>query len=337
MEYVISDIHGRIDLFDKILEQINLKEGDMLYVLGDVIDRGGGLSVAVRLLELYKKGLVTFIQGNHEFLLYESLKKHRSNARILNNCLEIGKLLETNKQIRERQGQLSNKSGFGAILKSIGNVFNSFSNLKIMGDLQSEIRDSISSTRDCSSREEFETWKEMSELEDETLVEIFEMFASNKEIHKIIEVGEKQYILVHGGINYSPGMIGNLLVREEFYSKPNNKELLKEYGAREDCIVIFGHTTTRDINIELNGTYIAPNKIWYDVVNNDKIGIDCGASYPNGQLACLRLDDMKEFYVKNESRFIVEPYKITNILNEPERIYKEVFPLIAETLNQKGA
>ena len=34
----MSDIHGRIDLFDKMLEQINLKEGDMLYILGDCID-----------------------------------------------------------------------------------------------------------------------------------------------------------------------------------------------------------------------------------------------------------------------------------------------------------
>ena len=31
----------------------------------------------------------------------------------------------------------------------------------------------------------------------------------------------------------------------------------------------------------------------------DKIGIDCGSGYPEGsqgRLACLRLDDMQEFY-----------------------------------------
>ena len=39
-------------------------------------------------------------------------------------------------------------------------------------------------------------------------------------------------------------------------------------------------------------------RIWY---GNGLIGIDCGAAYPTGmnpkgRLACLRLDDMKEFY-----------------------------------------
>ena len=45
MIYCMSDIHGRIDLFEKMLEKINLKKGDMLYIIGDSIDRGGGLKV----------------------------------------------------------------------------------------------------------------------------------------------------------------------------------------------------------------------------------------------------------------------------------------------------
>ena len=45
-----------------------------------------------------------------------------------------------------------------------------------------------------------------------------------------------------------------------------------------------------------------PMQIWY---GSHMIGIDCGSSYPengstengcSGRLACLRLDDMKEFY-----------------------------------------
>ena len=39
MIYVISDIHGRKDRFEDVLEQINLQENDVLYILGDVIDR----------------------------------------------------------------------------------------------------------------------------------------------------------------------------------------------------------------------------------------------------------------------------------------------------------
>lgn len=56
--------------------------------------------------------------------------------------------------------------------------------------------------------------------------------------------------------------------------------------------------------------------------NNDKIGVDCGASFPNGQLACLRLDDMKEFYVRNEQNIITPMEKISQIFSEVSK--KEV-------------
>lgn len=48
---------------------------------------------------------------------------------------------------------------------------------------------------------------------------------------------------------------------------------------------------------------MAPMRIWHET---DRIGIDCGSGFPEekdcegyykyGNLACLRLDDMKEFY-----------------------------------------
>ena len=103
---------------------------------------------------------------------------------------------------------------------------------------------------------------------------------------------------------------------------PVDKSILKSRGYKDNTVVIFGHRTTRDINIFKNGTYIAPNKIWYDTDNNDKIGIDCGASFPNGQLACLRLDDMKEFYVRNEQNIITPMEKISQIFSEVSK--KEV-------------
>ena len=48
MTYVMSDIHGRIDLFEKMLNEINFSKNDKLYVLGDCIDRGGGLKVLLK-------------------------------------------------------------------------------------------------------------------------------------------------------------------------------------------------------------------------------------------------------------------------------------------------
>lgn len=39
MLYVLSGIHGNKDHFDNILEKINLRMEDSLYILSDVIDR----------------------------------------------------------------------------------------------------------------------------------------------------------------------------------------------------------------------------------------------------------------------------------------------------------
>ena len=50
---------------------------------------------------------------------------------------------------------------------------------------------------------------------------------------------------------------------------------------------MFGHTPTNHFqNAE-------PMSIWK---GDNAIGIDCGCGYDHGRLACLRLDDMKEFY-----------------------------------------
>ena len=40
MTYAISDLHGCLDKWQAMLKQIDLKENDMLFVLGDIIDRG---------------------------------------------------------------------------------------------------------------------------------------------------------------------------------------------------------------------------------------------------------------------------------------------------------
>lgn len=55
----------------------------------------------------------------------------------------------------------------------------------------------------------------------------------------------------------------------------------------EDKIIVTGHTPTGLIERSFNG------KIWQ---MNNHIAIDCGAVFGNS-LGCLRLDDMKEFYV----------------------------------------
>ncbi len=40
MIYAVSDIHGCYKLYQKLLDKIHFSDKDLLYVLGDVIDRG---------------------------------------------------------------------------------------------------------------------------------------------------------------------------------------------------------------------------------------------------------------------------------------------------------
>ena len=40
--FVVSDIHGYYNLFQKLLNKIDLKKDDLLIILGDSCDRGEG-------------------------------------------------------------------------------------------------------------------------------------------------------------------------------------------------------------------------------------------------------------------------------------------------------
>jgi len=65
MRYCISDLHGRWDKYRAILEAVSFKSTDILYVLGDVIDRG---PEGVRILrDMMLRPNVLPILGNHEF------------------------------------------------------------------------------------------------------------------------------------------------------------------------------------------------------------------------------------------------------------------------------
>lgn len=72
MVYVTSDIHGMYDKFVEVLEMIQLKDEDTLYVLGDVVDRGPNpIRTLQKLMEMPN---VVCIVGNHELMALEGLR-----------------------------------------------------------------------------------------------------------------------------------------------------------------------------------------------------------------------------------------------------------------------
>ena len=117
-----------------------------------------------------------------------------------------------------------------------------------------------------------------------------------KEIHNFIinmpltaevTVNSKKYLLVHGAppeLQYR--LYSKFIPVRDFatWERLNSNDKMPK-----DKTVIFGHTPTDDYQTN------NPLSIWHGA---DKIGIDCGCGHPHPacRLACLRLDDMEEFY-----------------------------------------
>ena len=69
--YVISDIHGQYDMFIDLLDKINLKDTDTLYILGDVLDRGPHPIKTLR--KLMEMPNAICLVGNHELMALDCL------------------------------------------------------------------------------------------------------------------------------------------------------------------------------------------------------------------------------------------------------------------------
>lgn len=135
-----------------------------------------------------------------------------------------------------------------------------------------------------------ESWEQYPESEQREMLD----FLQNLPLSLDVEAGGKHYKLVHGAPPecYDPA--------ETKYKNPAHFAVWKRLGPEDelpgDYTLVFGHTPTvyfRDRS---------PMEIWY---HNRLICIDCGSGAEDtgpeagkGRLACLRLDDGKEFYSK---------------------------------------
>lgn len=65
--FVVSDIHGCLQTFIALLEKIDLKNDDQLFLLGDYIDRGpDSVGLVDFLIELNRNPNIFLLRGNHE-------------------------------------------------------------------------------------------------------------------------------------------------------------------------------------------------------------------------------------------------------------------------------
>lgn len=215
MIYVLSDIHGHKSRLDDILQQIDLRAEDHLYVLGDCVDRNPhSLEILQAMLAMPN---ATVLLGNHEHMMLEALTIHDDTKELLGRWYRNG------------------------------------------GDITHGQFDALPPSERTS------------------LLETLRSLPVNIPI----TCGGREFLLVHG----APIGLGDR------YADPVKTSVWHRFTA-EDAMpdgptLIFGHTPTKYYQPD------EPMRIWH---GTNMIGIDCGCAYPYGRLACLRLDDMKEFY-----------------------------------------
>lgn len=216
--YVMSDLHGCYDDFIKMLNLIEFKNEDELYIIGDIFDRGPNSIKILDYIVGHKN--IHLLKGNHEFMFEEYYETNQSRLWFYNGGIATYDELHTHPAFTE---------------------------------------DSV-----------------------------YEYIKSLPFI-KVID----KYILVHAGVIYSPNQ--NEMTIDEFIEYQEEESCLwnRDNIGREikfkDYTVVCGHTPTITIDSK-------ESKILH---KEGTIYIDCGCVFKRhgGRLACLRLNDLEEFYI----------------------------------------
>ena len=134
------------------------------------------------------------------------------------------------------------------------------------------------------------TIREFRALDPEMREEVLN-FLEDFSLYEELTVGEKQYLLVHGGLGgFTPEKrIEEYSLHDLVWARPDYQ---KEYFA--DTNLVTGHTPTQTIPENDNPGYI------YKKYHH--IAIDCGACFPGGRLAAICLETGEEFYSSDNNR-----------------------------------
>ena len=281
----MSDIHGHKKEFDEMLEKIGFSDDDELWILGDIIDKGMESGAMLRWAVDDAPSNIHFLLGNHEDMAYCALKHSGGKRYIL------------------RDDPWSWNDGF-ATLHLLEETFN-----------------------EGIDGEETTKW----------INEKFLPWVESLPTHHYIEVDERPFMLVHAGFDpgmyddvpdedkWHVFCDGNF----DFFARNECEDVGHGFGFQESQNMLWErktwHTSDKDAPVEtvFGHTYFKEELV--EVYNEyceldirggvgkiahfrNKHAIDCGCAYaarnPRGNmlghynLACLRLDDMEEFYVQ---------------------------------------
>lgn len=86
MKYVVADIHGCYEEYMGLMQKIKLMDEDRLYILGDAVDRGPEPMKVM--LDMIKRQNITYIIGNHDYLLLYFIRKLGLELSCISNMSE---------------------------------------------------------------------------------------------------------------------------------------------------------------------------------------------------------------------------------------------------------
>ena len=240
--YVISDIHGEIDRFHRMLQKIQFTNEDTLYILGDVVDRGPcGITL---IQEIMNTKNIVMLLGNHEYMMLDYFRPDVTDVEIRRwNC----------------NGNEPTLAQFTAL----------------------------------TTKEQEEILEFLRGLPTHMTVEIADHPLPFEDSNDFSTKQFQRFHLVHGFVGEN--------VHDEVWNRPT----LATPNPLSDVRLIVGHTPISSLVVprEERADYIAELESRGEHLRIHHapgfIDIDCGCghSYPVKALACLRLEDMTEFYV----------------------------------------
>lgn len=259
--YVIGDVHGCYKEFLEMLKQIDNKDEDRIIMVGDYIDRGDRSFEMLEYMENAPENL-QMIRGNHEeeFIYYVELMLSADKANDL----------ESDYNSNADTYALYDATAYW--IKKTGNE-----EAAVYFDVYKTIRRMI--TENGADMDDLIRWAR--------IMKKMPYFVKT-------ECGGKPCIIVHAG--YKEGLSGE--EAEGFYLYARD-ESIKEGGIRGG-VIIAGHTPTvlEDEFAYTGGTVF---KHYDPEKDTTFFNIDCGCvfkeKYPEGALACIRLEDEAVFYV----------------------------------------
>lgn len=226
MHYVTADLHGEYNRYRRMLEETGFSDADTLYILGDVVDRGGDGGVDI-LQDVMERPNVVMLLGNHETMCLKAVDQP-DNERAVNHW-------------RRNGGQV--------------------------------------------------TWDGLNRLTEEKRMEVLDFIRALPD-HLDLEIGGRGFHLVHA--------FPADTTYDRVWLRPGPEAVSPFPDGR---IVVAGHTPVcelwgyddEELEKYLQGLDGGHLRIFH---GRNYIDVDCACGYGIEQrrLACLRLEDMAEFY-----------------------------------------